>query len=122
MGKDRPDYLNHVEVRHAAVVVLRPEGRAKLPPPVQQQLAEMPADQDLQLGWVVPHETGLGPGRRTRTTVWAFTCEGQPDRGSARYPNRHDAAESCAVQAIEGPTARQHFDTDRWHHRRPDDN
>jgi hypothetical protein len=122
MGKHRPDYLNRVEVRHTSVVVLRPDGRSKLPRTARQRQAQTPPDQDIQLGWVVAHEAFPGLGRRTRATVWTFTCDGQPDHGSARYHSRHDAAESCAVQAIDGPAARQRFDTDRWHNRRPDDN
>jgi hypothetical protein len=130
MGEHRPDYLNHVEVRrqsagrtdHTAVVVLLPTGRAQIPQPDQLGLAQVPPDRELPLGWVTPHQTDPGRGRRTRVTVWRFTCRGQPDGRSGLYLSRHDAAESCAVEAIDGPGARQRFELDRWQRHRPNDN
>jgi hypothetical protein len=57
-------------------------------------------------------------------SCWAFTT--RPDRpggtGSSRYGRRSEAVESCAVEAIDGRTARVAFDEERWQQRRPTDN
>jgi hypothetical protein len=130
MGSQRPDYLNHLDIRrqglgraeHACTVVLLPSARALVPRRFQRQIATTALDQVVELG-IVTHHPSCSPGRWPpgRPTVWGYRCRrGQTRSGS--YRSRRDAAESCAVEAIEGTLARTRFEADRWERRRPDDN
>jgi hypothetical protein len=132
MGTHRPDYLQHVEVRrqgadrteHTCAVVLLPAARPSLPQHFQEQLTGVPAGQEIHLGQVTPrHLERSTRGMRTPPAAWTFSCRGHPRHLiSATYTSRHDAAESCAIETIDGPIARQRFDLDRWKLHRPTDN
>jgi hypothetical protein len=125
MTGSRPGYLRRVVVRRrgivrgddGAVVVLRSlEGRS----------AGAVGDLEVVLGRVVAHRCG-GSGRvgRARTASWTFVRE-WPRRASGCEPGWYrscwEAAESCAVEAIDGPGARRRFDLERCQRWRPEDN
>lgn len=130
MAGSGPGYLKRVmvgrvgieRVDHSAVVVLLPVARPGMRRSTLDLLAQVPPGGDVVLGWVVPHlERGLGRGRRAGAISWGFVCRGHAGHASGSYRFRRDAAESCAVEAIDGPVARQRFDLERSDCRRPDD-
>ena len=122
MAGSGPGYLKRVVVRRvgigradleAAVVLRAGEGRP----------AEVPADLEMRLGRVVPQaRSELNCASRARAvSSWTFVCEGYGEggRGGGWYRSRREAAESCAVEAIDGPAARRRFDFERWERWRP---
>jgi hypothetical protein len=132
MGGHRPNYLNHLQVRRrgtdrtdrSRTVVLLPAARSLIPQGFQHQIVDVPPDHEVKLGVVIPETCcSAGHGYLRQPTLWRFTSRDQPQpEGSGTYRSPHEAAESCAVEAVEGPRARQRFDLDRWRRRRPSDN
>lgn len=131
MATSGPGYLRHVVVRrvgidradHSAVAVLLPTARTGTRRSTDDLLAQVEPGGGVLLGRVVPHrERELGCGRRAGPISWDFVCRGHAAHAPGSYRFRRDAAESCAVEAIDGPVARQRFDLERWDSRRPDDN
>lgn len=127
MARYRPPYLAHVRVRRWVGgtwrVLLAPEGRPHVPQLFLHRVArgntDLPPDADIDLGLVAPRAVDdTGPGR-PRVTAWGSNRHGHPDDGgSGAYATRREAAESCAVEAIEGHAARQRFNVERARRRR----
>lgn len=119
----RPTYLAHVSTRRLPpgqtfVVVLKAPGRALLPAHVQWRLADVEATSDVRLGLVAPRKIEPVDGRQ-RVLSWGYNRWGHSDDGgSGAHYSRREAAESCAVEAIEGPAARQRFNASRSSRRR----
>ncbi len=115
MVMSQPGYLSRVVLRgvgadrrnRMAAVVLLPARS-----PGQSLNHVVAGGREEVLGRVVP-----------RDVLWSFVRDaGSGAAGSGLYRSPREAAESCAVEALDGAEARQRFDLERWVGRRPADN
>jgi hypothetical protein len=110
-----PLYLNRLVVRREGVA------RAGTGP-AAVVLSAGSAEREVVVGRVVPL-AGVERQRDRRRVApgWGYV-RGDAGAVQGSYHSRREAAESCAVEAMDGPAARRCFDRERWERRRPMDN